>query len=786
MKDCPIIRQVAVLGAGVMGAQIAAHFANQNIPVLLYDLPSDGDAYAFVKGAIKNLAKLKPAPFSTSLTQKLITPCHYDADLERLKSCDLVIEAIVERFDLKKALFHKIAPHLKKDVILGSNTSGLSVQELASTLPEQLQARFLVVHFFNPPRYMKLVELVPHEGTAAEVTDGLESFLTSRLGKGIVRGKDTPNFIANRIGVFSMLNTLYHAKELGIPYEVVDALTGTLIGRAKSATYRTIDVVGIDTLVHVIKTMKDGLPHDAFNAFYETPEVIAQLVKNGSIGQKAGRGFYQKQGKDILVLADDGISYREAEKKPAAQVIEALKEKTWEKRFDKLLALESPESEFIWRCFRDLFIYSATHLESIADNARDVDQAMRWGFGWSEGPFEIWQQIGWQKVVRGLQDALETGDLGYHVALPQWVSDIEAVATKSGAYSPKKAAFVESSRLAVYDKQWVKESYLGEEAPEGETLFETDGVKLWQLEKSIGILSFKSKLGSMGAPVLAGIREAILYAEEHLDGLVIWQPGPYFSVGADLKVLNELIDKEAFDEIDSYIKEFQKTTMAVKHAAVPVVAAVKNYALGGGAELMLHCSRAVLHQETYAGLVELGVGVIPAGGGCKELLRRASLQTDKQYGFNTLMNAFSLVAMGKVSSSARELQSWGFLQESDVIVSHVDELLFVAHQEAKALAARGYQAPASQAYEVFGEAALGNMLSLLANYKAGGFISDYDHELAVALANVMSGGDLSEGTFVSDDWALQLEREFFGKLCKNSKTKDRIDHMLKTGKPLRN
>src|SRR5688572_2430656 len=498
-----LIRKAAVLGAGVMGAQIAAHLANANVKPILFDLPAkEGkDKSAIANKAIEGLAKMNPAPLAIGSVAKQIQAANYEGHLELLRDCDLVIEAISERMDWKKDLFAKVAPYVGANAIFASNTSGLSITELSKTLPPVLRKRFCGIHFFNPPRYMRLVELIPTPDTDPAVMDKLETFLTTTLGKGVIRAKDTPNFVANRVGVFSMLATMHHTQRLGLGFDEVDALTGPAIGRAKSATYRTADVVGLDTMAHVIKTMHDTLPKDPWHAFYKAPEVLAALVGKGALGQKTKAGYYTKKGKDILVLDAAKQDYRPSAGAIAEEVAGILKQKDPVMRLAKLRASPHPQAQFLWAIYRDLFHYCAYHLESIAHNARDVDFAIRWGFGWQRGPFELWQAAGWQQVAKWIQEDINDGLAMSRIPLPEWARapEREGVHFPEGSFSAASGKLEGRSELPVYRRQLFPEQVLGEAPSDaGATVFEDEGVRMWHQGDGMASVSFKSKMHSLG------------------------------------------------------------------------------------------------------------------------------------------------------------------------------------------------------------------------------------------------------------------------------------------------
>ncbi|CAM2191500.1 3-hydroxyacyl-CoA dehydrogenase/enoyl-CoA hydratase family protein [Paraburkholderia sp. A1RI_3L] len=808
-----IIRKVAVLGAGVMGAQIAAHLINARVPVLLFDLPAkEGPKNAIALKAIENLKKLSPAPFGVKDDAQYIEPANYEDDLAKLAECDVVIEAIAERMDWKHDLYKKVAPHIGANAIFASNTSGLSITALSDGFSDELKARFCGVHFFNPPRYMHLVELIPTAHTRPEILDQLETFLTSAVGKGVVRAKDTPNFIANRVGIFSILAVVAEAQKFGLRFDEVDDLTGSRLGRAKSATFRTADVVGLDTMAHVIKTMQDNLADDPFYPVYETPAVLAALVQKGALGQKSGAGFYRKEGKAIKVLDAKTGEYVEAGAKADELVGRILKRPPAE-RLKLLRESTHPQAQFLWSIFRDVFHYIAVHLESIADNARDVDLAIRWGFGWNEGPFEGWQTAGWKQVAEWVQDDITAGKALANVPLPAWVfegavAEKGGVHTAEGSWSPAAKRFVPRSSLSVYERQVFRAPLQGETGADpktfGKTLFETDHVRAWVDDRAgeddVVIVSFKSKMNTIGPGVIDGLTQAIELAEQSYRAVVVWQPtslklgapGGPFSAGANLEEAMPAFMMGGAKGIEPFVKKFQQGMLRVKYANVPVVSAVSGIALGGGCELLLHSAKRVAHIESYVGLVEVGVGLVPAGGGLKEAALRAAQAADA-VGANPsdllrfVQKSFENAAMAKVSASALEARAMGYLKPSDTIVFNVFELLDTAKKEARALAAAGYRAPlrATQV-PVAGRSAIATIKASLVNMRDGRFISDHDFLIASRIAEAVCGGDVEAGSLVDEEWLLALERRAFVDLLGTQKTQERIMGMLQTGKPVRN
>ncbi|ULU23541.1 3-hydroxyacyl-CoA dehydrogenase/enoyl-CoA hydratase family protein [Dyella terrae] len=783
------IRKAAVLGAGVMGAQIAAHLSNAGVETVLFDLPAkDGPKSGIALKAIANLQKLSPAPLADKNVAATIIPANYDEHLDHLKDVDLVIEAIAERMDWKLDLYKKIASHLSPTAVIASNTSGLSINNLAEALPEEMRHRFSGVHFFNPPRYMHLVELIPTKLTDKNVLEGLEAFLTTALGKGVVYAKDTPNFIGNRIGVFSMLATMHHTQQFGLGFDTVDALTGPAVGRPKSATYRTADVVGLDTMAHVIKTMADTLADDPWHEYFKAPVWLSALIEKGALGQKTGAGFYRKAGKDIVVLDVAKQDYRPSEQKASDEVAAILAIKDPAEKFGKLRASNDPQAQFLWATFRDLFHYSAYHLADIADTARDVDFAIRWGYGWKLGPFETWQAAGWQQVAGWIAEDIAAGKAMSKAPLPAWVTDGRSgVHGKNGSYSASANTDKPRSQHPVYQRQLFPDPILGEKFDQGTTVWENDGVRLWTLgDDGVGIISFKTKMNTVNDHVLNGVQQAIDVAEQQLKAVVIWQTGEPFSAGADLKGALGLLQAGKFDDFEKMVANFQATSMRIKHSLVPVVSAVRGLALGGGCEFQMHSARTVAALESYIGLVEAGVGLLPAGGGLHELAIRAA-KANPEDPFEALKKVFETIAMAKVSGSAMEAKQLGLLRDSDVVVFNAYELLFVAKKVALSLAESGWRPPMmARNIPVAGDVGTATFQASLANLAEGYFASPHDVAIATRIADTLCGGKIERGSQVDEEWLLQLERKHFVELAKTEKTQARIAHTMTTGKPLRN
>jgi 3-hydroxyacyl-CoA dehydrogenase len=790
MNPAPLrIRKVAVLGAGVMGAQIAAHLANADVETLLFDLAArEGDKNGIAQRAIANLARLSPAPLAAKTKVAAIAAANYDDDLAALRSCDLVIEAIAERLDWKLDLYRKIAPYLSDSAVVASNTSGLSIDTLAEALPPALRPRFCGVHFFNPPRYMHLVELVADTETDPGVLAGLEAFLTTTLGKGVVHARNTPNFIGNRIGVFSILATMHHTEKFALGFDLVDALTGPTIGRPKSATYRTADVVGLDTMAHVIETMADTLPDDPWHAYFRAPAWLGALIAKGALGQKTGAGIYTKRGKDIVVLDLAKQDYVASGAKPSDEVAAVLAIRNPAEKFARLRASADPQAQFLWAVFRDLFHYSAFHLAEIAESARDVDLAIRWGYGWKLGPFETWQSAGWADVAKWIAEDIAAGHAMSSAPLPPWVGKVDGVHHAGGSYSPRTGKDEPRSSHPVYRRQLFPDALLGETFDTGTTLWENDGVRLWRLGgDGVGIVSFKTKMNTVNDAVLDGIQQAIDYAERNLEALVIWQTGDAFSAGADLKGMLGFVQAGQVARLESMIANFQKTSQRIKYSLVPVVAAVRGLTLGGGCEFQMHCARTVAALESHIGLVEAGVGLLPAGGGLKEIAVRAAQRAGDGDPFPEIKRMFEAVAQAKLSGSALEAKQLGLLRDSDVIVFNRFELLYVAKKVAATLAESGYRPPLpARDIIVAGDVGTATLKMMLVNLLEGRFISEHDDVIASRIADVLCGGAIERGSNVDEPWLLDLERRHFLELAQMAKTQERIQHTLTTGKPLRN
>ncbi|SDP44274.1 3-hydroxyacyl-CoA dehydrogenase/enoyl-CoA hydratase family protein [Desulforhopalus singaporensis] len=792
------INRVAVLGAGVMGATIAAHLANAGLDVLLLDIvPKSLEPQEEAKGltlespvvrnriarnGLQGLAKMKPAPLYSRDYAGLMTVGNFEDDLDKLNSCDWIIEVVVEYMPIKLDLFKKIVPHLAPGAILSTNTSGLSVNEMAEVLPPEVKKNFLVTHFFNPPRYMRLMELVPCAETDPVVMEMMAEFIGKRLGKGIVYAKDTTNFIANRIGVYSIYKSIQHMTEMGMTVEEVDAVAGPASGRAKSAAFRTSDLVGLDVLAHVGTNNYELVPDDEEREVFKLPSFIKKMIENGQLGNKAGQGFYKRgklDGKKQIFYFDyTSGDYKPLEKPKFASVAAVKQVDDPAKKLKMVVSGADKGAEFAWKSTRDTLIYAFNRIPEIADDVVNVDNAMRWGFNWEIGPFEMLDAIGVKEFVgRAEQDG---------VAVPAILKEIDSF-----------YRYGQAGQKEYFDLQ--KKDYVPVPVKEGqiqlEILKKANGVvdknadaSVVDLGDGVFCLEFHSKMNSISGGILAMTHKAVKRAETEGVGLVVANQGSNFSVGANLMMLAVAVAEGAWDDVAMQIKAFQNATMALKYAKVPVVAAPFGMTLGGGAEFCLHSDAINAHAETYMGLVEVGVGLLPGGGGTKEMSIRAielaaKFKTDVQ---PFIIKNFQQIAMAKVSMGASELYGMDYMRHGDSITMDIDTLIGDAKQKVLGLAVNYRPKSPAAALPAPGRSIAGAVKSQLWNMKMGNFISDYDELVAGYIVDVMCGGDVASGTLVTEEYLLQLEREYFLKLCGNRKTGERIQHMLKTGKPLRN
>ena len=790
-----------------MGAQIAAHLVNCKVPVILFDLPAkDGPKNGIVTKAVEGLKKLKPAPLGVPEDAALIVQANYEEHMALLGECDLVIEAIAERMDWKLDLYTKIAPHLAAHAIVASNTSGLSITKLSAALPEAIKPRFCGIHFFNPPRYMYLVELINTPTTQPQILDDLETFVTSGLGKGVVRAHDTPNFIGNRIGIAGMLGVMKQVENFGLSYDLVDDLTGKKLGRASSGTFRTADVVGLDTMTHVIKTLQDNLSLDAtkgaaqFDPFYgnfATPAVLAKLLELGNLGQKTSAGFYKKVGRDILRFDAAEQDYVPGGGK-ANEVVGRMLKKPAAERLQLLRNAEGAEPRFLWAIIRDQLHYAAVHLKTVAETARDIDLAMRWGFGMKQVPFELWQEAGLLTVANMIKEDIDAGKALCNEPLPEWVfkgpvAEAGGVHTAAGSWSASSGKFIPRRNLPVYKRQHFPEDVAGcitsKAETAGKTLYEDDAIRLWTLDDEVVIASIKTKMHAISPDVAEGLSLAVDMAEKDYKGLVIWSPDEMFSAGADLQAMLPAFMMSGVSAINEVEHELQKVMLKLRYASVPTVSAVRGLALGGGCEMAVYSAKRVVAMESYIGLVEVGVGLVPGAGGLAYISRRAAenaaASTNKDI-VPFLTEGFTAAAMAKVGTSAIESRKLGYLLDSDAIVPNKDELLFVAINEAKAMFNSGYRAPLKRSFAVAGRNGIATIKGSLVNMRDGGFVSQHDFDIASKIAHVVCGGDIDAGTLVTEEYVMTLERQAFCSLLTHAKTQERIMGMMSTGKPVRN
>lgn len=778
-------RTAAVIGAGVMGGQIAAHLANAGLEVHLLDIaPGEGPKNAIVEGAFARLAKLKPPPYFDDRAPARVTLGNLDEHLPRLAKAEWVIEAIVEKLDAKQQLFARLEPHLSPGAIVSSNTSGISIADIAAGCSPSFRKRFLGTHFFNPPRYLELLELIPAAETDPAVVEAIARFARVHLGKGVVVAKDTPNFIANRVGVYSMMLAI-GAVESGYTIEEIDALTGPLIGRPKSATFRTADVVGLDTLVHVARHLEGAVPHDESRAVFRVPAVLEALVAAGALGQKSGAGFYKKQGKDILVLDPAAQAHVQA-RPPALGDLDALKRAGGlPQRLRALLADEGRGGQLFRTLVLGTLAYAARRLPEIADGPVDVDRAMRWGFGWSLGPFETWDALGFQEGLAAMRAA--------GLAVPAWVDDL----AKSGATGFYQGAKTARQVYSLAAKGFVAEPVEADEitaasvgARSSAPVFANDEGALHDMGDGVLLYEFRSKANALSRAVMEGLDASIRLVEEGpWEGLVVGNDGENFSVGANLAEIAELGQAKRFAEIGALVARFQEVVSRLRYARKPVVVAARGKTLGGGCEMTMACPNPVAAAETYAGLVELGVGLIPAGTGMARMAAWASTRAATEELAHVqafVVQAFKTVGQARVAGSAVEAKKLGFLAPGAPIVMHAARRLFVAKHEVLRLARQGYLPPAKDDILVVGNPGRAQLEQAAYNLAQGRFASDYDRHLAARMTYVLTGGDLSAPQRVPEDYLLGLEREVFLSLLGEKKTHERIAAILTTGKPLRN
>jgi len=803
------IEKAVVLGAGTMGSRIAAHFANAGLPCVLLDIvPPDIPASAavaernkIVRAGLEAAKKSRPAAFFTSGVADRIAIGNFEDDLARCSEADWIIEVVAENLEIKRNLLARVAQVRKPGAIVTTNTSGLPVRLIAEGMSEEFQQHWAGTHFFNPPRYLKLVEVIPGPKTSPEVIETLSDFCDRRLGKGVVVAKDTPNFIANRIGTFSMLNVLRLMGALGMTVEEVDACTGPIVGQPKSATFRTADIVGLDVLVHVVKNIYESVRTDESRETYKVPALVQEMVRRGWLGDKTGQGFYKRVkgdgDKEILTLDEHTMEYRPRQKARFASLESA---KGIESAPDRLRALIGPlldgqkgdkAQQFVWGALSEMCLYAARRVPEISDNVVDVDRALRWGFGWELGPFEVIDTIG----VKAFAEKVEKEARPVPTVLEKLLT--------SGRNS-----FYESTRGAttVFDIASGKAKKVDERPgvlilkslkEAGREMERNSGASLIDLGDGVVCCEFHSKMNAIGADLIAMLHKGLKRLETDFEAMVIANQAENFSVGANLMIILVAAQEQEWDEIHMAVKQFQNVNLALKYAPKPVVAAPQGMALGGGCEISLHAARIQAAAEAYIGLVETGVGLIPGGGGTKEMLIRANERAataDDLDLFHALRPIFETIALAKVGTSAEESRDLGFLRRDDGVSMNRDRLVADAKEAALALVRGGYKAKAASWQEgaqttqikVLGEQFLSAAKLAIHLLVRGGYASEYDAHVGRKLANILAGGPLTSPQTVSEQYALDLEREAFVSLCGEKKTQERIAHTLKTGKPLRN
>ncbi|REB04786.1 3-hydroxyacyl-CoA dehydrogenase [Sporosarcina sp. BI001-red] len=790
------IKKAAVIGSGVMGSGIAAHLANIGIPVLLLDivpnkLTEDEEKKGLtlehqavrnrvVSGSIQKLLKQKPAPLTSKKNLALIEAGNLEDDLEKLKDVDWIIEVIVENLDVKKGLYEKIDAVRKPGTIVTSNTSGISIDAMAEGRSEDFQKHFLGTHFFNPPRYLKLLEVIPAKTTSSGVIEFMTSFGEDRLGKGVVLAKDTPNFIANRIGTYGLLVTLREMEKRGYTVGEVDSVTGTLIGRPKSATFRTLDVVGLDTFMHVAKNVYDKTEGEE-QAVFELPEFMKKMIDNGWIGAKAKQGFFVKKGKDIFEIDSSTLEYSPVKKMKTPSIEIAKQQKGLGNRVKSLVYSDDRTGELLWSILAPTLLYSADMHGKIADTIVSIDNAMKWGFGWQQGPFEVWDAIGVSKSVERMKEQGET--------IPEFAQSLLDKGFDTFYKEEENELFYFDgegySKVPVNEKVIDLKRYKKKHG----VIKKNSGASLIDMGDGIALLEFHSQSNAIGLDIMQMINFAVDEVEKNYKGLVIGNQGKNFCVGANLgMILMEAQDDNIF-ELDFVVRTFQNAMMKIKYSTKPVVAAPFQMTLGGGAEVCLPAAHIQASMETYIGLVEAGVGLIPGGGGNVGLYLKHlkglpnGVQVDYQ---NIANNVFESIAMAKVSTSADEARENNFLDFADGISVNADHLLYDAKQAALSLYDNGYQAPKHERFPVVGETGYATLLLGAEGMRLSGFISDHDMKIAKKLAYVLAGGKLPYGTLVDEQYLLDLEREAFLSLVAEPKSQARMQHMLVKGKPLRN
>lgn len=786
-KGLPI-RRAAVLGAGVMGRGIAAHLAGVGIDVLLLDIVPPGETSddpaarnRFAANGLQAALKNKPALFYDKDDARWITVGNLEDDLDRVAEVDWIIEVVKEDLGIKRALFAKLDALRKPGTLISSNTSGLPLADLVEGRSEDFRRHFIITHFFNPVRYMKLLEVVWGPDTADGLVDRFETFARQTLGKGVVYAKDSPAFVANRVGTFSMMYTVHRMLERGHSPEMVDAIFGAPMGRPKSAIFRTADVVGLDTLALVSSHLYEDLPDDEMRAYFRVPAPLQKLIDNGWLGSKSGQGCYKKVGKDILTFDPYTGEYRERQKPryPSIGATKGLEDPG--SRIKTLVNGDDDAAAFAWDSLARTLVYAARHLDAMAFDLVQVDNGMKWGYAWELGPFEIWDAIGVQSSVERMQ--------ADDIDVPQWVLDMLA-AGRTSFYEGEPGARTFWDADAKQAKPEVKSPrfrHLPRTTKSDALVARNHGARLWDIGDGVACVEFRTKMNAVDDDIVAMLNEAVDRAERDFDALVIGNHDPRaFSAGANIMMIMMAAQQKKWDDLRKVVANFQQACLRLRHSRIPVVAAPAGLTLGGGAEIALGANAIQAHAELYMGLVEVGVGLIPGGGGCFALLYNKQVDGPDIDPVIYMRDAFMAIGMARVATSAREAQGMGFLRPNDRITMDRDELLEAAKQRALGLARSDFQPPRPRSLKVAGRTGYGTIHSALWDMNQSGQISAHDMKIGQGLARVLSGGDVAAGTLVSEARFHELEQEVFLSLCGEEKTQARIQHMLMTNKPLRN
>ena len=786
-----LIRKAAVIGAGTMGCGIATHLANAGVPCLLLDIVPDGEGERsrIASDAIAGALKSRPASFMDPSSAALLTAGNIEDDLGALEDCDWIIEAVTENLQVKRDIYSRIASHRRPGSIVSSNTSGISLGLLVEGFDEDFRSSFLVTHFFNPPRYMYLLELVRGPDTSEEVFSTVRDFAEVRLGKGVVECKDTPNFIANRIGVLCMGASCVYQEETGLSIEEIDAITGPVIGRPKTATFKLHDLVGIDVALMVMKNVYDLVPDDESRELFKAPAFLQRLVDEGRLGRKSGGGFYRKEGKDILVLDLESFEYREAREVSFPSLESAREAKGLPAKIQALVSGDDPASVYVWKLLSETMLYSARRVPEICDDLVSVDRALRWGFNWELGPFELWDALGVRATVERLEEEGREVPALVEALLSGGKDRFYSVAGEGA--DRRRSVFVPGGGTLETIEDRAGIILLDNVRMRGEPLESNPSASVLDIGEGVLCVEFHSKMNTISGATLELVRRGVDAAEQGgYAGLVIGNQAPNFSVGANIKELASAALEKDWKTIEGMIRGFHATALKLRYSSIPVVCAVQGMALGGGCEIPLACDAIQAAAETYIGLVELGVGLIPAGGGTREMACRAAEAVPPGYpvdSFGFLMRYFENIAMAKTSGSAAEARQLGYLRPVDGISMNRDRALCDARTRVLAIAAEGYRPPCPRhSVKVAGGPGIAELQILLSQYSGGGFISEYDEFLAGRFAYALCGGNIDAEFPVSEQYLLDLECEVFLGLLGEQKTLDRISHTLKTGKPLRN